>query len=151
MFFLRDFSKKKLDELAAIPEGLRVTHRPNPVAARPGGRSGAKYTWLHSTAVESVGPEATITEFGAFTWDWIKNRWVFGTIYGRPFNADEFAEWYNCPGAKLGENFVAIDRTNYSGGDALTRSRTLWYFVAETVHGGSIKGDAVVEYLPRLA
>lgn len=101
MLKLFDRSERKLTELDSLEEGLRVIHLPNPCAAQRGRPSGQKFTWLHATSVEALFEDVQITEFGAFGWDVFDERWHFGTIYDRPFNGEEFAEWYQCRGAMI--------------------------------------------------
>lgn len=136
-------SKAKMAELASLPIGLEVCHNPNPVRALLGGRSGRKYTWLHSTTVKALDDDIEITEFGAFVWH--DGQWIFSTIYARPFTQEEFAEWYNCPNAIIRKGEVATDPNNYSGGDVLIPSKSKWYFIGITKSGRRVKGEAVVE------
>lgn len=109
-----------------------------------GGRSGLEYTWLHKTTVTALHDAITITEFGAF--DWHNNRWVFSTIYGRPFTSQEFAEWYSCPDSRIpiGQSFA--DPNNYAGAEVLSSSKVRWYFIGTNSRGERVKGEAVVEY-----
>jgi hypothetical protein len=122
-------------ELAGLPVGIRVTHTPNPVRAQAGGRSGRPYTWLHETRVE----------FGALVREQPQgNRWELRTIYGRPFNAAEFADWYACPGALLRQGTACVDSSNYTGGDRLLESEARWYFIGRTPSGRRVKGEEIV-------
>ena len=133
----------KEKELASLPVGIDVAHDPSPVKARPGGRSGRKYTWLHGTTVRSKGGRLVVQEFGAFSWD--GRRWVFSTITGKPFTAQDFADWYSCPGAVLEPSKGYIDPNNYTGGDDLTAHKSKWYFIATNEKGERVKGEAVIE------
>lgn len=144
-----EFSRRKLAELAALPVGLEVRHTPNPGRAVRGGRSGAKYTWLHQTSVKALDEDVVISEFGAFVWH--RGQWVFGTIFGRPFNADEFAEWYSCPQAALRKGRVATDPSNYAGDNVLRPQKTLWFYIGVTTSGKRVKGEAVAEGLAQIA
>ena len=136
-------------ELAALPVGMEVTHAPDPVRAQQGGRSGRKYTWLHGTTVKSTAGRLVVQEFGAFSWH--DGRWVFNTITGKPFTAQDFAEWYSCPGAVLEPSRGYTDPDNYSGGDDLVAHKSKWYFIAMNDKGERVKGEAVIEGLPQVA
>ncbi|MHB1458076.1 MAG: hypothetical protein ACYC0V_14295 [Armatimonadota bacterium] len=138
-----NMGKAKMAELASLPIGLEVCHNPNPVSASLDGRSGRKYTWLHSTTVKALNDDVEITEFGAFSWH--NGRWIFSTIYARPFTQEEFAEWYSCPNAIIRKGEVATDPNNYSGRDVLIPGKSKWYFIGITKSGKRVKGEAVVE------
>jgi hypothetical protein len=137
-------SSGKPPELGGIAVGLRVEHTPNPVPAVLGDRSGLKYTWVHRTTVTALHDDVTITEFGAFVWH--NGQWVFSTIYDRPFNTKEFAEWYSCPAARIAKGRSFSDPHNYTGGPVLLASKTKWYFIGRNSKGQQVKGEAVVEH-----
>src|ERR1700687_3028395 len=87
----------KIEELAGLPVGLKVTHTPNPVGAVRGGPSGERYSWVFKTSVRSLRGPVQIVEFGGFSR--VFGKWVFGNFTGRPFTPEDFADWYACPGA----------------------------------------------------
>jgi hypothetical protein len=138
----------KFQEITALPVGLVVTHSPNPVKARRGGLSGTAYTWVFETSVTSVEEPVTVTEFGGF--GWFEGRWVFANFTGIPFTAEEFADWYSCPGAKVTPGRSFTDPTNWSGDATLRSGKALWYFVGVTSDGRRVKGEAVIEKLGTL-
>ncbi|MHB0997987.1 MAG: hypothetical protein ACYC27_01980 [Armatimonadota bacterium] len=142
------FSDEKIKELGSLPVGLEVIHDPNPVKAMYNGRSGRKYTWQHSTTVKALHEDTVITEFGAFSW--YKGQWIFGTIYRRPFNAEEFAEWYSCPNAVIHKDESFSDPLNYSGNDVLVSSKAKWYYIGVTKSGKRVKGEAEIVKLPQV-
>jgi len=134
----------KVRELGALPVGIRVTHTPNPVRAQAGGRSGLRYTWLYETRVAAILEEVSIVEFGAL----VRKRppsegWALQTIYDRPFNATEFADWYSCPGALLRKGVSCADPSNYTGADGLQAFETRWYFIGRTRAGKLVKGEEI--------
>lgn len=132
-------------ELATLPVGIRVTHLPDPVRAQLHGRSGRRYTWLYETRVGALSEEISIVEFGALTRNPSRgNRWELHTIFNRPFNAAEFADWYSCPNAVVPLGVDCVDPLNYSGGDALADFETRWYFIGRTRSGRLLKGEARV-------
>lgn len=139
----------KYKEISTLPVGLKVTHTPNPVKARRGGRSGAPYTWMFGTSVESLGETVSITEFGAFIWS--EGRWCFTTFTGVPFTAEDFSDWYSCPDARVVPGQKYTDPVNWGGGDELQPGKTLWYYIGVTRDGKRVKGAAVVEELGALA
>ncbi len=151
MFFtFLDRSERKLNELDSLDDGLRVLHTPNPSAAQRGGPSGQEFTWIYATSVEALYEDVQVTEFGAFSWDSVDERWRFGTIYDRPFNGQEFSEWYQCPGARIRKGAVVFDGSNYTGSDIMEAHRSLWYFIGITQGGRRVKGQAVIEHLAEL-
>jgi len=133
-------------EVQSLPRGLSVTHQPNPVKAVLNGRSGARFTWMFSTRVEAMEQPLRIVEFGAFTYRF--GAWRFGTIFGRPFTAEEFADWYGCEGALVVPGKPCTDHKNYSGGDRLREDRALWYFIGESEDGERFVGASEVRALP---
>jgi hypothetical protein len=135
----------KFQEISALPVGLKVTHSPNPVKAQKGGPSGQQYTWVFETVVETLGEPVTITEFGALAW--FQGRWALANFTGAPFTAEDFADWYSCPGARIGPGQNFNDPINWSGDEVLRSGKTLWYFVGVTADGKKVKGEAVVEQL----
>lgn len=145
VFAQAGFSRRKLEELDALPSGLTIQHMPNPVAAGLGGRSGRRYTWLYRTTVSATADTITVTEFGAFFWK--DGHWQFSTFTGKPFSARDFAEWYGCPGARVVPGVVCADSLNWSGSDSLMADRVRWYYIGVTARGQRVKGEAVVEHL----
>jgi hypothetical protein len=139
----------KVRQLAALPVGIRVTHTPNPVKAQAGGRSGLPYTWQYETRVAAISEDVSIVEFGAL----VRKRpqsdsWELRTIYDRPFNAAEFADWYSCPGALVRKGTSCADPSNYTGSDRLEGFETRWYFIGRTRAGRLVKGEEIVRASP---
>jgi hypothetical protein len=135
----------KLQEVESLPIGVRVTHEPNPVSPVRGGRSGQKFTWLHSTKVEAIQADLRIVEFGAFVWH--DEAWHFSTYTGKPFTSADFANWFTCPGAKLVRGNVYTDPNNWTGASVLKSSKTRWYFIGVDAASKRFRGEAVVELL----
>lgn len=135
-----------LSELDTLPEGIRVTHSPNPVRAQEGGRSKRKYTWLYNTTVSAIDSPVVIEEFGGF--EFRDGQWRFANITGKPYTPDQFAEWYSCPGALLERGNECSDPQNWTGYDQLHyTNKTLWYFIGRDVAGNRVKGQAMIELL----
>jgi hypothetical protein len=137
----------KFLELEGLPEGLRVTHSPNPVAAQPGGRSGHRYTWLYKTALEIASGRVVIEEFGYFALR--DGQWRYATFTGKPFTPADFAEWYGCPGATIRPGHSCSDPQNWTGYQSIAsdRERGLWYYIGRDSNGRRVKGQAIVELL----
>jgi hypothetical protein len=140
------------EEIDKLPEGIKVVHEPKTALAAPGGKDelGMKYLWWYKTTVSALAGDVTIVEFGAFAWQdgsWVKA----GTITGKPYKAEEFAEWYKCPQAVLknGESFA--DPTNWSSAYELRASKSRWYYIGLTPDGKKVKGEAIIEQSPELA
>jgi hypothetical protein len=105
-----------------------------------------RYTWLYETRVVAIDEDVTITEFGAFSRKpGGSSLWEFSTIYDRPFNAMEFADWYSCPDAVVRLGSDCVDTLNYTGSDDLSASDVRWYFVGRTRSGRTVKGEAIIQ------
>jgi hypothetical protein len=138
-------------ELAALPVGIRVSHNPNPVRARTGGRSGYGYTWLYETRVAAISEDVSIIEFGSLIRDRSHgNSWELRTIYDRPFNAAEFADWYSCPGALLRNGAICADPSNYTGSNQLQGFEMRWYFIGRARSGRLVKGEETIRCKPEI-
>ena len=135
-----------LKQLESLPDGIVVTHSPNPSKAKLGGRSGYKYTWLYATNVTAQTSNVVIEEFGSFTWH--KGQWVFVNFTKNPFSASDFADWYVCPNAKLTKGNTYTDNSNWTGSDVLEAGKMKWYFVGRNERGERVKGEAIIETLP---
>ena len=144
-----NLTTNKLDELAKLPSGLKVFHTPEKVLAIHDGRSGRAFTWLYKTSVVSTNGAVVVKEFGSFVWH--NDKWVFSNYTGKPFTSDDFADWYSCPKATLTEGNVFSDGSNWTGGDKLSEGKMLWYFIGVTTDGRRVKGQAVVEILPKVS
>lgn len=132
-----------------LPVGIFVTHLPNPVRARRGGRSGSAFTWQFATSVQTRGERLEMLEFGAMTLT--ETGWVLTTYTGKPFTANDFAEWYNCPDAVLLPNHAYTDPLNWQGANRLLGRRPVkWYYVAKTSDGKLVRGESLVEALPEI-
>jgi hypothetical protein len=94
--------------------------------------------------VSAIDQDVTIIEFGAlFQSD---GRWVNGrTITGKPYTADELADWYKCPKALLKKGQSYSDPTNWSSAGELKAHKARWYFVGIDAKGRKVKGEATVE------
>lgn len=134
------------EELDKLPEGIQVVHEPKAALATLTGKSErrAKYTWWYKTTVSAPDGDVTIVEFGAFTWE--DGKWVTArTITGKPYAAEEFAKWYNCPKAVLEKGKSFSDPTNWSADGELRAGKMRWYFVGTDPKGKKVKGEAVIE------
>ena len=129
------------EELDELPVGIKVVHDPKTALATLTGKSERrlKYTWWYKTTVSATDGDVTVTEFGGFTWR--DGKWVAG----RPFTAEEFAEWYKCPKAALKKGEAVEDPTNWSTDAELRAGKTRWYFVGTDSKGKRVKGEAILE------
>jgi hypothetical protein len=134
------------EELDKLPVGITVTHEPKTALATLTGKSErrAKYTWWYKTTVSAKDAEVTIVEFGGFRWQ--KDKWVNGgTITGKPYTGDDFADWYGCPKGVLKPGKSYSDPTNWSTDAELTAGKTRWYFIGVDAKGKRVKGEAIIE------
>jgi hypothetical protein len=135
-------------DLESLPTGLKVTYSPPLVEARQGGRSGFRYTWTYSTSVAATGAPVTIEEFGAL--GWVDGAWVFRDEQHKTYSAKVFAEKYTCPKAQVLAGKVYTCDDAWSGADQLRPYRCKWYFIGIDERGRRVKGEAIIEELPRL-
>jgi len=144
----RDEPVVTVPDLDSIPTGLTVTYSPPLVEAKQAGRSGFRYTWTYSTSVATTGAPVTIEEFGAL--GWVNGEWIFRDENHKNFSAKQFSEQYNCPKAKVlsGKTYTCDDI--WSGADQLRPYRCKWYFIGTDERGRRVKGEAIIEELPRL-
>ncbi len=135
-------------DLDSLPVGLNVTYSPPLVEAQQGGRSGYRYTWSYSTSVSASGAPVTIEEFGAL--GWVNGAWVFRDEQHKTYSPKMFADQYGCQKAKVlsGKTYTCED--NWSGADKLRPHRCKWYFIGTDERGRRVKGEAIIEELPRL-
>jgi hypothetical protein len=138
--------KAKLRLVASLPNGLKITHSPNPTRARIGGRSRFNFTWPYTTSVQTINGSVTIEEFGAFAWE--NGRWVFSNLTDKPYSAADFSDWYSCPQATLLPGRPCTDAHNWSGRRTFEPSKTMWYVIGVNAKGIRVKGVAVVRHLP---
>lgn len=140
----------KIDELANLPTGLKVVHTPNPALATCDNKNYCTYTWFYSTTVSAIDEDIEILEFGAFDLD-NDGKWIQSTtIYQRPFNSKDFADWYSCPGAIIAKGESVTDPTNWSGNDILKGNKVKWYYIGRNSKGQKVKGESTVECLAEL-
>jgi hypothetical protein len=99
---------RTLEEIRRLPEGLRVTHSPNPVAAVMGKTKDHPFTWEFSTTVEALHPDLNIVEFGCF--GLFNGNWGFSNAGGQPFSTQQFAEWYSCTDGILKPGWCSTPR-----------------------------------------
>jgi hypothetical protein len=133
------------EELDKLPEGLKVVHEPEISLATLTGKSErrAKYTWWYKTTVSAIDSEVTIVEFGGFTWQ--DGKWTTGNFTGKPFTAEDFADWYSCPKAVLKSGKSYADPTNWSTDRELRPGKMRWYYIGIDSKGKRVKGEAVIE------
>jgi hypothetical protein len=134
------------EELDKLPTGIKVVHKPKTALATLTGKSErrAKYTWWYKTTVSAIDADVTIEEFGAFVW--LDGECVNGgTFTGKPYAAEEFAEWYKCPKAVLKKGKAYSDATNWSSAPELQAMKMRWYFVGINSQGRRVKGEAVIK------
>ena len=129
-----------LGELSGLPEGLVVSHTPeavDPSFAGPVGNA-----WVHRTTVaSSVGP-VTIVEHGYFVerdGHWYRAAGSEGALSG-----NDFAERFDCPGARLEAGAAYTDQWNRSIKENVPEQAARWYFIGVDAEGQRVKGEATV-------
>ncbi len=137
----------KLDELASLPEGLAVTHTPDPVLATLHTPSLSGVQWKHSTTVSSKAGPVTIIEFGYFVerngqWDL-----PYGAEVPYSYTSGDFAKMYECPSSEMKPGESYTDAWNRSVIDCVPEQFVRWYFIGVDAKGNRVKGEANVKLL----
>lgn len=141
----------KLNELASLPEGLAVTHTPDPVFATLFTPSLSGVQWGHSTTVSSkVGP-VTIVEFGYFVERNGQWEWPYGTEVPFTYTSSDFAKMYDCPNSELKPGESYTDVRNRSVIDCVPEQVVKWYFIGLDSNDNRVKGEANVKLLAERA
>lgn len=133
----------KLEELVVLPSVLTVAHTPEAVPAELSGPGGSR--WTHSTTVSAAAGPVTILEFGYLVER--DGHWVSAAQPGTPYTADDFAKWYDCPGAVLQPGRSYTDQWNQSMNESRGEQPVRWYFIGLDAAGRRIKGEADVTLL----
>jgi hypothetical protein len=131
-------SDVKLAELASLPDGLTVTHTPESVENSISGPGGIQ--WSHSTTVSSTVGPVTIIEYGFLLER--DGRWTDETRIKSKYSANEFAENFDSPGAKLLPGKSYTDEWNRSMSDNRPEQVGKWYFIGVDAEGNRVKGEA---------
>ncbi len=143
-------SNLKLEELASLPEGLSVSHAPDPVLYISYTPSLSGVQWKHSTTVSSMAGPVTIIEFGYFVER--NGRWEFpyGVEVPYFYNSSDFAKKYDCPSSELQPGESYSDTYNRSVIDCVPEQVVKWYFIGQDAKGNRVKGEASVKLLAEL-
>jgi len=144
-------AKLKLKELALLPEGLTVSHTPDPVlyTENPPSLSGVK--WEHSTTVSSMSGPLIMVEFGYFVQRNGQWEYPYGVEVPYAYVSRDFAEKYDCPDSKLLPGKSYTDVRNRSVIDCVPEQVVKWYFIGEDAKGNRVKGEASVQLVTELA
>jgi len=134
-------------EITDLPVGLKVINNPNEIYASLNQKDSLKYKYklAFETEVRALKEDLEIVDFGGYIWD--GNKWVFQSMYGRPFNKQEFIKWYGSNSGEISLDFVYADRnnwlvkTNNLNGSSM---RFLNYFIAKNAKGEKFYGVSEV-------
>jgi hypothetical protein len=141
----------KVNELASLPEGLAVTHTPDPVLATLYTPSLSGVQWKHSTTVSSIVGPVTIIEFGYFVER--NGQWEFpyGTEVPYTYTSSDFAKMYDCPSSELKPGESYTDALSRSVMDCVPEQLARWYFIGVDAKGNRVKGEADVKLMAERA
>ena len=142
--------REKLKELALLPEGLSVSHTPDPVRYTSYTPSLSGVQWQHSTTVSSIAGPVTIIEFGYFVER--NGQWEFpyGVEIPYTYTSNDFAEMYNCPKSELQPGGSYTDPLNRSIIDCVPEQVVKWYFIGLDAEGNRVKGESNLKLLAEL-
>jgi len=141
---------EKLKELASLPEGISVSHAPDPVryASHIPSLSGVK--WQFATRVSSMAGTVTIVEFGYF----VERNGKWGLPYGNEvpytYTSSDFAEMYDCPDSEMKPGGSYSNMRNRSVIDCVPEQMVKWYFIGIDAQGDRVKGEATAKLLAEL-
>jgi hypothetical protein len=118
-------------KISDIPIGIEVKHNKQRVLATINQKHSEKYVWKYETSVKAIRQDLKIIEFGGFIKE--SGKWIEKNITSRPFNSQEFEEWYNCRAAIAKKGIIYTDTNNWSKSTTLESESkiTLWYFIGE--------------------
>lgn len=128
------FSEDLPNKISSLPIGIVVKHNHRKVYAEIDSitpERGGRIKWKYKTTVSSIKDSLKIIEFGACVFT--DGKWIEQTIYDRPFNNQEFADWYNCPDGVLIDKEKYSDNNNWTSSSeiGLVSSKSLWYYIGE--------------------
>ncbi len=135
----------------SLPVGIEVVHTPNPVRdPEEPSKGGWPFRWTFRTEVRAIDRPLTVKWLLILGWD--GNRWVLDRRQ-KKFNSGEgdervFAEWYECPGARIAPGSPAVDPSNWAGSYSREPFKQKWVMIGEDATGKRFKGEGIVELLP---
>ncbi|MEO1054945.1 MAG: hypothetical protein AAFX87_30205 [Bacteroidota bacterium] len=139
-------------KISKLPVGIEVKHSAKRVYAVPNKdlKRGGKFKWKYQTSVKALNEDLKIIEFGGFILE--GNQWVEKNLGQRPFNNNEFQEWYKCPDGLLKKDVYFTDANNWGTSNELTGSRTsnLWYYIGANAEGQKFVGYGEIVTIGRL-
>lgn len=144
-------SKLKVKELASLPEGLTISHTPDPVFHIAHTPSISGVQWEHRTTVSSTVGPVTILEFGCFVERNGKWEYPHETVTPYTYSSSDFATMYDCPSSKLQPGKTYTDAKNLSVIDCVPEQMVKWYFIGQDANGQRVKGEATVKLISEFA
>jgi hypothetical protein len=126
---------------------LTVEHHPNPATFILSGVSNREFTCYFQTTVKALDAGVHILSFGM---DYLFNgeQAPDMTSGSGPWSADEFADWYECPGAFIPAGEDCTDGNNWLGSDKNAPFVGVWYYHGEDDQGNPVSGEAEIECVP---
>ena len=126
---------------------LVVQHDPNPSVFIPAGVSGHEFTCYFQSTIQAHDTGVHIKTFGMDYY--VDGKWVRDLkMLTGPWTADEFAEWYDCPGAFIPAGEACTDPNNWLGSDYDKPFKGLWYYRGVDERGNPVTGEAQIECGP---
>jgi hypothetical protein len=140
----KEAQKNWPEKLQSLEIGLNVSHSMDTVYATLNTKDPekrGKYQMKFATTVEALSENVELVEFGAYFRE--GNTWVLRTIYGRPFNKEEFDKWYNAENGKIILGHTYTDNDNWLGKSDFLNGNTyhaLLYFIGKNAKGEQLVG-----------
>lgn len=139
-------------EITNLPKGISVIHTPSVIYATLNNKNIEKHGEFQLgfvTEVKTIDKELELIEFGGYFWE--EDTWIFHTMKNRPFNQEEFNQWYGCKDGILRIDSVYSDKENWLvKTDYLDNStiRYFMYFIGKDENGKKYYGgEEVIGYV----
>lgn len=139
-----DIKKNWPKKLQQYDIGLKVTHSSDTVYATLNTKdpeTHGNYQMQFTTTVKAIDEDLEIVEFGGYAW--VDGAWVFVSIFDRPFNPNEFDDWYGAKNGKIHLGKKYADNDNWLIKSDVLNGRTyraLFYFIAKNKDGKKFVG-----------
>lgn len=141
---------KKIENL---PIGIEVRHNLEQVYAtfnEDYPTRGGIFKWEYQTSVKATITDLKIIEFGGFILE--GGKWIEKNIELRPFNNQEFQDWYKCPSGVLKKGQIYTDTNNWGTSNKIEdiETKTLWYFIGTNSEGEKFVGFSGIKMIGEL-
>ncbi len=132
------------EKIRDLPDGIKVTHHPNPVYASLDENEPDIYFWKHDTQVSTLVGELQVVEFGAYLLG--KEGWFLRAS----MTPRQFKNWFEAKKARLQPEQIYVFEKNWRRDTRLYGGTALWYVIAEDRQGKKFRGYSIIETVGEL-